>query len=249
MILKTFALLALLIPGQFPAPKNVSSEALGSVQYEVRYKLNGLNTKVADATISLENGSWEKQSVLHARASIRAFSIFRLFMNAEYLADAYLTPGGQEPVYSFNPIKKGNKEGKFSCTYDRKAKMITSEFVKPPADPVVENHPLDGHTMDMLSLLQYVRFQHFKAGESRSLLLLMGARSVSATLTFQGTDTERFPGIKTERFLLKMKERGLMENGSGNEITVWRSTGDDCRILGLETALSSGVMVVTVKEP
>ena len=103
--------------------------------------------------------------------------------------------------------------------------------------------------MDMLSLLQYVRFQHFKAGESRSLLLLMGARSVSATLTFQGADTERFPGIKTERFLLKMKERGLMENGSGNEITVWRSTGDDCRILGLETALSSGVMVVTVKEP
>ena len=108
MMLKTFALLALLIPGQLPAPKNVSSEALGAVQYEVRYKLGALDTKVADATISLENGKWEQQAVLHSHASIRSASVFRLFLNAEYIADAYLTPGGQEPVYSFNPIKKGN---------------------------------------------------------------------------------------------------------------------------------------------
>ena len=52
MMLKTFILLALLIPGQSPAPKNVSSEALGAVQYEVRYKLGALDTKVADATMS-----------------------------------------------------------------------------------------------------------------------------------------------------------------------------------------------------
>lgn len=240
--------LILLVPGLSPAPKNVSSEALGTVQYEVRYKLNGLNTKVADATISLENGTWEQQAVLHARAAIRAYSIFRLFMNAEYLADTYLTPGGQEPVYSINPIKKGNKEGKFSCIYDRSAKTVTSELVKPGADPVVETLPLDGRTMDLLSLLQYVRFQNIGAGSSRSMHLLMGNRSTTATLTNQGTDTERFPGVETERFLLRMKDHGLMENGSGKEITVWRSTGGDRRILGLETALSSGVMVVTVKE-
>ena len=108
--------------------------------------------------------------------------------------------------------------------------------------------PLDGKTMDMLSLLQYVRFQNFKAGESRSLRLMMGANTVSATLNFQGADTERFPGVKAERFVLKMVERGLMENGSGSEITVWRSAGADRRILGLETALSSGVMVAAVKE-
>ena len=248
MMLKTFILLALLIPGQFPAPKNVSSDALGAVQYEVRYKLGALDTKVADATISLEKGKWEQQAVLHSHASIRASSIFRLFLNAEYIADAYLTPGGQEPVYSFNPIKKGGKEGKFACTYDRKAKTITTEFVKPPADPVTQTLPLDGKTMDMLSLLQYVRFQNFKAGESRSLRLMMGANTVSATLNFQGADTERFPGVKAERFVLKMVERGLMENGSGSEITVWRSAGADRRILGLETALSSGVMVAAVKE-
>ena len=248
MILKTFALLALLIPGLLPAPKNVSSEALGAIQYEVRYKLNGLNTKVADATISLENGSWEQQAALHSHASIRAASIFRLFLNAEYIADAYFTPDTQEPLYAINPIKKGNKEGKFACTYDRKAKTVTSEFVKPPADPVVETLPLDGRTMDMLSLLVYVRFQNIGAGTSQTLHLLMGGRTVTATLTNQGADTERFPGVSTERFLLKMKERGLMENGSGNEITVWRTTGNDRRILGLETALSSGVMVATIKE-
>ena len=46
-----------------------------------------------------------------------------------------------------------------------------------------------------------------------------------------------------------MTERGLMENGSGKEITVWRSTGSDCRILGLETALSgSSSMSVSIVE-
>lgn len=248
MILNFSVLLALL--GLLPAPKNVSSEALGTIQYEVRYKLGALDSKVADATISLENATWEKQSVLHSRASIRASSIFRLFMNAEYIADTYLTPGGQEPVYYVNPIKKGGKEGRFACTYDRKAKTVTSELVRPPAmDPVVETLPLDSGTMDLLSLLQYLRFQNFSAGSSRSMHLLMGGKSVAATLTCEGADTERFPGVRTERFLLKMKDRGLMENGSGNEITVWRSTGADRRILGLETALSSGVMVVSVKEP
>ena len=248
MILKTFVLPALLFPGLLSAPKNLSSEALGAVKYEIHYKLGALDTKVADATITLENGNWEQQPVLHAHAAIRASSVFRLFMNAEYIADAYLTPGGQEPVYSFNPIKKGNKEGKFTCTYDRNARTITTELVKPPADPVTETLPLDGRTMDLLSLLQRVRFQNFSAGSSRTLLLLMGDHTVPATLTFQGTDTERFPGMTTECLLLRMNGRGLMENGSGSEITVWRSTGGDRRILGLETPLSSGVMVVKVKE-
>ena len=248
MILKTFVLPALLIPGLLSAPKNVSPEALGAVRYEIHYKLGALDTKVADATISLENGRWEQQAVLHSHASIRASSVFRLFMNAEYVADAYLTPGSQEPVYSFNPIKKGNKEGKFACTYDRNAKTITTELVKPPADPVTQTLPLDGKTMDLLSLLQQVRFLNLSARSSRSLLLLMGDHTVPATLTFQGTDTERFPGVKAERILLKMNGRGLMENGSGSEITVWRSAGKDRRILGLETPLSSGVMVVTVKD-
>ena len=41
-----------------------------------------------------------------------------------------------------------------------------------------------------------------------------------------------------------MTERGLMENGSGHEVYIWRSISDNPVILGLETELSAGFMSV-----
>ena len=39
-----------------------------------------------------------------------------------------------------------------------------------------------------------------------------------------------------------------MENGSGNEITFWRSPGSDRRILGLEAAVNPGHMSIRIKQ-
>ena len=122
-----FILLVLALPALLAAsaPAPVSSAALGTVDYEVCYKSRGLETKVADASVSLGNGTWDGQSVLHAHAVIRAASIFRLFMNAEYTADAYLAKGGGvEPLYYKNPVKR---TGKFECIYDPSAKTVSTE--------------------------------------------------------------------------------------------------------------------------
>lgn len=242
LILPALAL-PLLLSASAPAP--VSSAALGTVRYEVRYQSKGFDTKVADATISLEEGAWEGRPALHARAVIRAAAIFRLFMNAEYLADSYLAMGGRiEPMYYMNPVKRS---GKFECIYDRSSKTISSEFVRPPADPVLETLPLDGKTMDLLSLLQYVRFSDLPAGRSQSMRVLKAGESVPATLRCQGLDKDRFPDLEADRFLLEMPEKGLMENGSGKQIVVWRAHGVDRTLLGLEVNLGSGVMSVSVK--
>ena len=237
---------ALLFPCFLSAQTPVPSESLGTVRYEVRYKLKNIETKVAEATISVERSRRADQPVLHAHASVRAQSVFRLFLNAQYLADSYMTPDGIEPVYYINPVKRGGKEGKFECVYDKGT--VRTEFVKPPADPLIKSLPNDGGTMDLLSLLQFVRFQDFSDRKPRTMHLLMGARSSSATLTFQSIDTERFPGKRTERLHLKMHGQGLMENGSGDEITVWRSTGSDRTLMALETSLGSGMMIVTISE-
>ncbi len=252
MFPKTIVLSALLLFGLInapaPAPKAVSAEALGPVKYEVRYILKGINTKVADVAISLENSKWNGQNALHSHAKINASSVFRLFMAAEYIADAYFTTGSQEPLYSINPIKKGKKEGKFECIYDRDAKVVTSEFAPPSAKPVTGTYPLDGRTMDLLSLLQYVRFHDIPVGTTLDMHLLMKGKCVAATLVNQGPDNDKFPGQSSERLFLKMLEMGLMENGSGNEITVWRSTNENRLILGLETTLSSGAISVSFAE-
>ena len=237
--------LALLLA--FPADGKVPAGATGTVQYEVRYRLGSVTTKVATATITLENARWEEQSAYHTGAVIRAASVFRLFMNAEYIADTYLSSSALDPLYYLNPFKKSGKEGKVEYVYDRGARSIHAEVVQPPADPVTADIPLDGRTMDLLTLLQYVRFRDFSGPVS--LKLLMNTDTRPATLTPQGIDTERFPGIQAERFLLKLHGRGLMENGSGDEITLWRSVDGDRRLLGLETALGkNATMIAAIKE-
>ena len=249
--MKKFLLLvpALLSVSAFSLMGKVPAGAAGSVEYEVRYRLGNVTTKVASATISLENDSWEGQSAYHTRAVIRAASVFRLFMNAEYLADAYLSASSLDPLYYLNPFKKNGKDGKVEYVYDRVAHNVRVEAVQPPADPQTVTHPLDNRTMDLLALLQYVRFRDFSAGKPVSLKVLMGTEVRSATLTPEGADEERFPGIPAERFRLKFNGRGLMENGSGNELVIWRSAGGERRILGLETALSkSGTMIATIKD-
>ena len=246
--MKRIIALALLLLGlTATAAGKPGPEALGTVQYDVRYKLGALNTKVADATISLENSTWNGQAALHSHASIKAKSIFKLFMKAGYQVDLYLTPSNVEPIYYINPFKKDGQDGKVEFTYDRGKKTIESVAVRPPEEAVTQTIPLDGKTMDLLSALQHARFLNLASGSSESLSLIKSGRVIPATLTNQGIDNERFPGHEAERMQLKMTGEGLMENGSGNVITLWRSTGADRCILGVEVALSSGTMIVNAR--
>ena len=247
LLLSLTLLSALAAPAATPARK-VTGEALGAVRYEANYIWGAINTKVADATITLERSKWNGSDVLHSRATISATPFFRLFMNADYLADAYLSPATLEPVYYVNPFKKGGKDGKVEYTFDHAAKLVKSEAVRPPAAPEQAIFPLDGKTMDLLSLLQYVRFLDMGEGKSEPMHVLMSGKSVSATLHCEGADPEKFPDKSALRFRLEMVERGLMENGSGKVIVVWRSTADDRRILALEAALSTGSMTVSIQE-
>ena len=102
--------------------------------------------------------------------------------------------------------------------------------------------------MDLLSMLQYVRFLDLAKGQSLSVHVLKGGQSVPAVLTNQGPDKERYPDRAAERFLLTMTGTGLMENGAGNKISVWRSSGSDRTLLALEVDLGSGIMVVSLTD-
>ena len=240
---------ALLSVSAFSLAGKVPAGAAGSVEYEVRYRLGNVTTKVASATISLENDSWEGQSAYHTRAVIRAASVFRLFMNAEYLADAYLSASSLDPLYYLNPFKKNGKDGKVEYVYDRAAHNVRVEAVQPPADPQTVTHPLDNRTMDLLALLHFVRFlDQPSPSQPLRLKVLLGGSAYPGVLTSKGRDSESIPGVEAERFLLHLTERGLMENGSGNVIHLWRSTGPDRRLLGLEVALSTGAMSIRIKE-
>ena len=227
--------------------RKLPAGALGTVTYDVRYRLGAMNAKVATATISLDPSTREGQASYHTHALIRTSSIFRLFLSSDYVVDAWIGQADLQPVYFINPFKKGGKEGKFECIY--RGSDIEVVTVMPPKGSERKVLPQDGRTMDLLTLLHYVRFLEMDAS-SRPLALqvLMGGSAFPGILTCEGPDAERFPGQATERFLLRLTERGLMENGSGNELTFWRSTGSDRNIVGLEAPINPGFMTILIKE-
>lgn len=236
-------LLALVASGSAPGAGNVTQEALGAVDYDVRYKLGVLNTKVATATISFEKDQWNGQPAWHSHALIRTTPVFKLFLGSDYTADAYLSRSDLSPLFFVNPFK----EGRFEYVYNAKTREIESLAVKGPDKTEATTFPLDGRTMDLLSLIHDLRFRTFPADATPlPMQLLMGGKAYPARIIFQGTDTTAFEGIAAQRILVNL-EHGLMENGSGNEIYLWRSTAPDRRILGLEAALSSGTMTCRIR--
>ncbi|MCR4824751.1 MAG: DUF3108 domain-containing protein [Bacteroidales bacterium] len=249
--MKKFLFLAsvLLASGVVSGARNLSSEALGTVKYAVQYKWGAINATVATASISLEKGERDDQAVYHSKALIQTTPIFKLFVGSDYVAETYLAQSNLAPVYFINPFTKNGFEGKFQYEYNADTQKIESTTVKGPQDVVKETFPLNGRTMDLLSLLHFIRFRDFSASDKPlHMHILMGGKSFAATLSLVKQDSEKFPGRDADHLLLKMTERGLMENGSGNEIDIWRSRGKDRRILGLEAPLSAGFMSVTISE-
>lgn len=225
----------------------IPSNAVGKTEYEVRYKLKMLETKVATAVISLEKDKWEKQSAFHAKARIKASSIFRMFMGEEYVSDSYLTSAAM-PLYCINPLKIKNRTGKREYYYHSGSHTIESVLTMEEEDPRSVVIQQKGTTLELLSLVIFARFHDFSSSGKMSLNVLMNGKSYPAVLHTEGIDNERFPGYETERIVLELTGRGLMEDGSGNQITLWRSTGSDRTVFGLEVPLSSGVMSVKKKK-
>ena len=227
--------------------RKISPDALGTVSYEVRYKLGAMNAKVATATISFDPANREGTAAYHSHAVIRTSSIFRLFISSDYIVDTWISRSELQPLYFINPFKKGGKDGKFECIY--RPDGIDVINVVPPKTDERLILPQDGRTMDLLTLLHFVRFVDLSTqARPMKLKVLMGGVAYPGVLTNKGKDTAGIPGMEAERFLLHLTERGLMENGSGNVIYIWRSTGPDHRLLGLEVALSTGTMSIRIQE-
>jgi hypothetical protein len=245
-VMKRFllALPAILLSVTLCGARKLPSAALGASTYEIRYTWGAINAKVATATISLEPARWQGQDSYHSHAFIKTSAIFRLFIGADLTVDSYIAQSDLLPLYTINPYRKGGKDCKFEYIYDRDKRMVTN-VAQGPKETQTNRFAFDGKIFDLLTLLAYGRFE---AGDKPvTLKLMLGEAAYPAILTYQGKDTETFPGLEAERFLLRLTERGVMENGSGNELTLWRSAGPDRKVLGLEAAIDPGHMSIRIK--
>lgn len=239
------AILAVLLSATLCGARKLPAGALGTFTYDIRYTWGAINAKVATATISLEPARWDERDSYHSHAFVKTSAIFRLFIGADLTVDSYIAQSDLLPLYTINPFRKGGKDCKFEYTYDRDDRKVTN-LAQWPKETRTSQYPFDGKIFDLLTLLAYCRFVD-AADKPISLKLMLGDAAHPATLTYQGKDTETFPGVEAERFLLRLTERGVMENGSGNEVTFWRSSGSDRRVLGLEAAIDPGHMSIRIK--
>lgn len=246
--MKRFLLLlsALVLTATFCEARKLPAEALGTVKYEIRYKWGAINAKVASIDLSLAPEKWENHQAYHSKAIIKTSAVFSLFIGADMTAESYIEQSDLQPLYFINPHKKGGKDVCFTFVYNRKSKKIESTF-KGVKDTSEKTFPMDGKTYDLLSVITYVRFLD-ASKKNVDLNLLLGEERYPGVLTYEGPDTEKFPGRETDRFVLRLTGRGVMENGSGNELTFWRSTGSDRKLIGLEAPISPGFMTIRIKE-
>lgn len=246
--MKRFLLLlsALVLTATFCEARKLPAEALGTVKYEIRYKWGAINAKVASIDLSLAPEKWENHQAYHSKAIIKTSAVFSLFIGADMTAESYIEQSDLQPLYFINPHKKGGKDVCFTFVYNRKSKKIESTF-KGVKDTSEKTLPMDGKTYDLLSVITYVRFLD-ASKKNVDINLLLGDERYPGVLTYEGKDTEKFPGRETDRFVLRLTGRGVMENGSGNELTFWRSTGSDRKLIGLEAPISPGFMTIRIKE-
>lgn len=227
-------------------PLLVSLSSLGTVQYDVWYKLGQLNTRVATADISWEEASWNGIPAYHSKALIQPTPFFRLFISSDYIAESWCRESDLVPLFFTNPFKNGKCDYLYPQDEDDD---IEATLVFGSKEPAYLYFPNDGKTMDLLTLLHFVRFvNQEQLSTPLQIHTLITGKSFPAELIYLGEDPDKIPGIPCENFLLRMTERGLMENGSGNEIYIWRSSGEDRRILCLETELSTGSMAVRIQQ-
>lgn len=227
--------LALAATAAAPATDRVPAASLGAVVYDVCYRFAGITTKVATATITFEESEWEGKPAYHSMALIQTQPFFRLFLKAEYKAEAWYSRKDLAPLYFVHPFSDGKQSGKYEVIYDpgREARSCWSVEGGEPIEKTYE--PLDKPHMELLSALMYVRFHDFKEGTAEDIVLLLPSRSCDAQI-----------GPEDDHILLRMSGNGMMENGSGNNLLLWRSTDPDRRILRLESDLGTGSLRCTV---
>ena len=219
-----------------------------TLSYDVRYKLGTLDTRVVTAKLTWNDTEWNGIPAYYSTVVLRPTPFFRLFLSKNYFAETYFSQHEPKPLFFANPFKKNGKEGRHEYVYGRDT--IASTSVLETGQVVHASFPNDGRTVDFLSLVHYLRFLDLsQTREPLPLHILISGKLYPAELRYLGQDLEKYPDAPADKFLLLFTERGLMENGSGKEVYLWRSMAPDHTLLGLETRLSTGSMSVGITPP
>ena len=216
----TIFILALLPLMAFvPVRKALPESAKGETHYAVHYNRGAIRAKMATATLTLDEGTWQEKPAYYGSFSVRAANVFKLFLLNEYKVRIFLSKDDMQPYYYTFPHKKKGKQHQLEFFYKENEVESILQIEDYP-EPTRKVYPAEGKvTMEIASFAFFLRCLDPAAlrGEPLRVNLLLASECV-----------------------IKMLSRGLMENGAGNEIHVWISPEPERMLRGLQVVLGKG---------
>ena len=234
-----------------PERKALPEQAKGETRYVVHYTRGSIRAKMATATLTMDDGVWQEKPAYYASFSVRAANVFKLFMLNEYKVHMFLSKDDMHPYYYSFPHRKKGKQRHLEFFY--KEKEVESVLhIEDYPEPVRQVFPADEHpTMDVASLSFFLRAIDPAGLKDNPLRvnLLLASVEVPADITYVGEDPFFWSGETTQHLMVKMLGRGLLENGSGDEIHVWVSPEPEHPMRGLEILLGKGSVTAKMVVP
>lgn len=246
-----FILALLPLLAAMPPRLGLPESAKGESQYEVHYNRGSFHAKMATATLTLKDASWQEKPAYLANYTVRAANVFKLFMLNEYKVNIYLSKDDAHPYFYSFPHKKKGKDRLLEFFY--KEQEVESVLkIEDQAEPVRRVFPLEGQpTLDIASFALFLRCLEPASIQNGSMPvnLLMATTCVPAELTYLGEDSTFWPNEAAYHYQVKMVGRGLMENGAGDIIQIWVSPKPEHELRGLQVDLKKGSVLAKMILP
>ncbi len=234
-----------------PERKALPEQAKGETRYVVHYNRGSIRAKMATATLMMDDGTWQEKPAYYASFTVRAASIFKLFLLGEYKVRLFLSKDDMSPYYYSFPHKKKGKQRNLEFFY--KEEVVESVLKQEDyPEPVRQTFPKEGKlTMEVASFALFLRCLDPASirNEPLPVNLLMASMLVTSELSYLGDDYSFWPGEAARHYKVKMLGRGLLENGSGDEIHIWVSPEPEHPMRGLEILLGKGSVTAKMVVP
>jgi len=249
--LAVFILALLPLLAAVPVRKGLPESAKGESQYEVHYNYGSIHAKMATATLTMEDATWQEMPAYFANFTIRAANVFKLFLLNEYKVNLFLSKDDSHTYYYSFPHRKKGKERHLEFFYKEKEVESVLQTEGFP-EPVRQVYTTDGlPTMDIASFVFYLRSldpAELQGAPIRANLILV-TESVPSELRYLGDDYAFWPGEAAWHYRVKMLGRGLMENHTGDEIDIWISPKPEHAFRGLEVKLGKATVLAKMVLP
>ena len=173
--------------------QKLSSKAFKSgehLSYQASYNMSGVLTTFAEVNMEVATVKTSKNNYLHLKCTANTYTKWDSFFKIRDLYEAYVTP------YTVTPVlykRDNNENGTIRKEkYIYKGQNVKATYVRGQSGHIKADFTIPENTKDIVSTLYTIRnlpISKAKTGDTKDFNIVFDRKTISATLTFLGTET------------------------------------------------------------